>query len=246
MNAIAVFLQAQVLEPIMYLKLLQQNVIFMHAGGVCDQENGYLFPAYGGTGKTTFSIALLNYGYQLLGDDLLFVDIDKQMVYPYQRPLHLFTYNINNLYGANVPFSYKLAIYTKNILRLFLEKIFRTEFLISTRVHANEIFDHNPFGQAVPYRGIYFLVKQGDAATEKTINQSNSLQIAREIMESADLNDSLYQLLDNKEATEKVIELEEKVIKRLIEKFEKLTYVNTRKLNLSDLNSFVEDNFKQK
>jgi hypothetical protein len=245
MNAIGVFLQAQILEPIMYLKLLEQNVIFMHAGGVCDEKNGYMFPAYGGTGKTTFSIALLNHAYKLLGDDLLFVDTNNKMVYPYPRPLHLFTYNINNLHGANVPLRYKLAIYTKNILRFFLEKILRTEFLISTRVHADEIFNHNPFGQTVPYVGIFFLVKEGPSTAVKIINQSNSLQLAREIMESEDLNDSLYELIADKMAVEQIIKLEEKVIQRLVEQFKELTYVNTRELNLLDLGSFINKNFKQ-
>src|SRR5690606_8570114 len=133
MNAIGVFLQAQVLEPVLYLKLLEENVLLMHAAGICDDQQGYLFPAHGGTGKTTFSLSLLKHGYRLLGDDLLFVDVGKGRVYPYPRPLHLFSYNANRLEGK-LPPRIKAIIYSKNIVRFFLESLLRTEFLISTRV----------------------------------------------------------------------------------------------------------------
>jgi hypothetical protein len=245
-NAVAVFLQAQVLEPIMYLKLLQNNVLFMHAAGVSSESNGYLFPAHGGTGKTTLSIALVNCGFRLLGDDLLFIAVDERKVYPYPRPLHLFTYNINNLIGAKVPVRYKVAIYTKNVLRFLLERVLRAEFLISTRVHADEIFDHDPFGEAVPYNRIFFLVTEGPAASVKNINGSTSTNLAKEIMESADLNDSLYELLDDNDEVHRVMRLEERIIQRILEQVETLTYVNTRMLDLSDLSQFVDDYVKPK
>jgi len=238
MNAIGVFLQAQILEPIMYMKLLEQNILFMHAGGVCDKENGFLLPAYGGTGKTTFSIALLRHGYKLLGDDLLFVDINRGKVYPYQRPLHLFTYNINNLKGAKVPLKYQIAIYAKNVLRFFLERLLKIEFLISTRVHADEIFKDNPFGNEVKYKGIYFLRKTGDALTDQKITKNNIDKLALEIMKSEDLNDSLYSLLPDN-AIKQVKALEVETISKLLSQFKSLTYVNTRKLDLNNLDSFI-------
>jgi hypothetical protein len=239
-NAVAVFLQAQVLEPIMYLKLLKRDVLFMHAGGVCDENNGYLFPAHGGTGKTTFSIALLSCGYRLLGDDLLIVDIDRRKVHPYPRPLHLFTYNIANLRGAAVPLKYQVAIYTKNVVRFFLERALRTDFLISTRVHADEIFEDDPFGRAVPYQRMFFLTKEGPRTSVKAINASNSACIARELMASADLNASLYNLLQDEDEVHRLMQVEEKLIRRLLNQLKLVTYVNTRQLDLSDLSFFVK------
>lgn len=243
MNAIGVFLQAQVLEPVMYLKLLEKNVLFMHAGGVADSKNGYLMPAHGGTGKTTFSIALLNHGYKLLGDDLLFVAIGERMVYPYPRPMHIFTYNINNLNGAKIPLRYKSAVYIKNVLRFFLEKLLRTEFLISTRIHADEVFTDNPFGKAVPYKEIFFLRKGGPATETINITSKNKQEIALEIMESEDLNDSLYDILHDKPEVDYVKKLEQKVIASLLAQFSTVTYINTRKLDLQNLRSFIDGYF---
>lgn len=241
MNAIGVFLQAQVFEPVMYLKLLERNILFMHAAGVSTAEDGYLFPAYGGTGKTTLSVALLNHGYKLLGDDLLFVDIAGQRVHSYARPLHLFTYNIRNLHGAKVPLRYQVAIYTKNGIRYVLEKALKTEFLISTRVHADEIFPQDPYGDSVPYRRLCFLVKSGDAVRDVELHDGNIADVAEEIMESEDLNTSLYEILQDPGKIDSVRKLERRVIGDLLGQLGSLSYVNTRKLDLADLGSFVDD-----
>lgn len=241
MNAIGVFLQAQVLEPVMYLKLLKRNVLFMHAAGVATDKHGYLFPAHGGTGKTTLSIALLGHGYRLLGDDLLFVDIANGKVHSYQRPLHLFTYNVRNLQGARVPLRYRVAIYAKNVVRYVLEKVTRTEFLISTRVHADELFSENPYGGPVPYRKLCFLVKTGDPVSDVRLNEGNIPQVTEEIMQSEDLNDSLYEILDDDGRSEGVRRLERKVIGDLLQQFSLMSYINTRQLDLGDLSGFVQD-----
>jgi hypothetical protein len=245
MNAIGVFLQAQVLEPIMYLKLLESGVLFMHAGGVAKDGYGYLLPAHGGTGKTTFSIALMNHGFQLLGDDLLIVDTKKRLVYPYPRPMHLFTYNINNLNGANIPLKYKTAIYTKNGMRYVLERVLRTEFLISTRVHADEIFSGELFAKPVPYKGVYFLRKEGKASEPRVITKRSAVDIAAEIMISEDLNDSLYEILEDEAQIAKVKELERKIIVNLLSQFSNITYVNTRKLDLTTLDPFIAKVFEK-
>jgi hypothetical protein len=242
MNAIGVFLQAQVLEPVMYLKLLEENILFMHAGGVTKGDMGILLPAYGGTGKTTLSMALLNQGHKLLGDDLLLVDIDAGIVHPYPRPLHIFTYNVENLRGATIPFKYRFAVYFKNFLRFFLERILRTEFLISTRIHADELFaDRDIFGKSSPFGAIAFLRKEGPAVEVVTITSDNVDAIATGIAESADLNDSLEVLLEkDPEVQAKVDALEHKVIVGLLEKRGLLAYVNTRAMDLDHLDDFSE------
>lgn len=241
MNAIGVFVQAQVLEPIMYLKLLQQNVLFMHAAGVATDSEGFLFPAHGGTGKTTMSMALLAHGFRLLGDDLLFVDLATRTVHAYPRPLHLFTYNVKSLSGARVPLKHQAAIYAKNAIRFVLERVLRTELLISTRVHADELFADDPYGSSVPYRRLCFLVKEGPVVFEKPLTDATTPDVAREIMESEDLNESLYGILGEEAKVDEVKKLEQKVIGDLLGQFDAITYVNTRELDLAHLKGFVED-----
>lgn len=241
MNAIGVFLQAQVLEPVMYMKLLEENILFMHAGGVTKGDMGILLPAYGGTGKTTLSMALLNQGHKLLGDDLLIVDIEKGMVYPYPRPLHIFTYNVENLRGANIPFKYRFAVYAKNVLRWPLERILRTELLISTRIHADELFDGDIFGKAGKFGAIAFLRKEGPAVEIVKVSAKNVDEIADGIAQSADLNDSLEILLgaDNP-LWSSTQALEHKVIASLLKKRGMLAYVNTRAMDLDHVEDFAD------
>lgn len=240
MNAIGVYLQAQVLEPIMYLKFLEEGVLFMHAGGVTKDGKGILLPAYGGTGKTTLSMALLDQGHKLLGDDLLIVDIDRGIVHPYARPLHIFTYNVRNLRGAAIPVKYKVAVYSKNVLRFFLERILRTEFLISTRIHADELFTGDIFGEASPYGAIAFLRKEGPATELVEITDDNVDTIADGVAQSADLNDSLEELLQGTDGLwERAQELEHSTIIRLLRSRGELTYLNTRKMDLDDLGDFA-------
>lgn len=241
MNAIGVYLQAQVLEPVMYYKLLQQGVLLMHAAGVTKDGEATLLPAYGGTGKTTLSIALLSQGFRFLGDDLLLVDTADLTVHPYPRPLHIFTYNIRSLSGARIPLRYRTAVYAKNVLRFVLERVLRTEFLISTRVHADELFAHDVFGQASPVGAVAFLRKDGPAFAPVTVTEDNARELAAAIAESADLNDSLRDLLAGDEAfLARFTELELDVIEKVLRGTGRLTHVNSRALTPAEKSRFAE------
>lgn len=241
MNAIGVFLQAQVVEPVMYQKLLEQGVLLMHAGGVTDGETGILLPAYGGTGKTTLSMALLNSGYRLLGDDLLLVDVARGVVHPYPRPLHIFTYNVRSLRGARIPVKYRIAVYSKNVVRFVLERVLRTEFLISTRVHADEIFPGDVFGSSCPYGAIAFLRKEGPAVEVLEVTDANVDSLANEIAQSADLNESLADLQSEHQTA--VIAwrgLEHDLFVELLHRRGALAYLNTRAMDLDHLDGFLD------
>ncbi|MFJ4296673.1 hypothetical protein [Curtobacterium sp. NPDC089689] len=234
MNAIGVYLQAQVLEPIVYAKLLQEDVLLLHAGGVASTDKGFLLPAYGGTGKTTLSMSLMAAGYKLLGDDLLFVELRSGRVHPYPRPLHVFTYNIRNLVDARIPTKYQVAVYTKNVLRWVLERVLRREFLISTRVHADELYPGDVFAAAVPYTAIGFLRKTGPAVEEVRITEDNVHELADAIAASEDLNDSMLAILgSDSRRVAAFLSLEHDVIVRLLRQFDRLLYVNTRAMDLA-------------
>jgi hypothetical protein len=214
----------------------------LHAGGVSRDNAGYLMAAYGGTGKTTFSIALLSNGFKLLGDDLLFVDTEKKIVHPYPRPMHIFTYNIHSLRGAKIPSKYTVKIYIKNALRYILERVLGIEFLISTRIHADEIFPGDVFSESVPYKQFLFLRKVGNATEVKSINSKNVASIASEVMASADLNDSLYRIVEEEFEINQIKKLESIKLQQLLKQFESITYVNTRKLDLTNLKGFIQKN----
>jgi hypothetical protein len=239
-TAVGVYLQAQVLEPIMYLKLLDSDLLLMHAAGVERDGHAHVYAASGGTGKTTFSIALLDAGFKLLGDDLLIVDVRRNLVYPYPRPLHLFAYNATGLRGARLPRRYRVAISAKNVLRFVLERSLRTEFLISTRVHAGEIIAGDVFGDVATVDTVGFLRKEGEAVERVAIDSASVPRIAEEIIDSADLNRSLYAMLADKEAVASIRAREQGVVTTLLRHHAHFLYVNPRKLELDEPLSVAE------
>lgn len=240
MNAVGVFLQAHVLEPVMYLKLLEKGVILLHAAGVAKDGAGFLLPAPGGTGKTTFSLALVNHGFRLLGDDLVLVDTNARIVHPYARPLHLFTYNVKSISGGRVPWRIEGVIYAKSVVRWILEKLLRTEFLIATRVHIDEIVDRDVFAPAVAYKGMWLLRSDGREIQGRVIDEEMAQSVARELIEASDLNKSLYRITEGDAAIASIKELERKVLERLLLQLKHVTYVNIRRLDLRSLDPFIE------
>jgi len=232
-TAMGVFIQAQVLEPIMYLALLRQNILLMHSAGVTKSGVSYIFPAHGGTGKTTTCINLLDKGFSLLGDDLVLIDPKNARAFPYPRPLHVFTYNINTLQGAKIPWSLKFFVHMKNILRFFLEKILRTDFLISTRIHADQLFTDLRASDSASLHIVLFLKKQGDHESV-TLTEVNIKEHAQQIIESADLNVSLYRLLDQRQMW-LVKENEIEVATSILKKVNSFGYLNTRKANADEI-----------
>lgn len=236
---VTLFLQAQVLEPIIYHALLRNNILLMHAAGVSDGRHGFLFPAYGGTGKTTLTLGLMGEGFGVLGDDLLFVEPDRARVRPYLRPLHIFTYNVNTLRGATIPLAIRAKVRAKDILRYALENVTGQDFLISTRVHAEKLYKDFIPATAVPYRKIVFLKNEGADETVQ-ISPENVETLAQTILDSADLNESLYQNILEPEEISSIKTLELGVIKNVLKNASAIDFVNTRLLNFRDLRGFKE------
>jgi hypothetical protein len=236
---LTLFLQTQILEPIIYLKLLDHDVLFMHAAGVSDGRYGYLFPAQGGTGKTTLTLGLMCEGMHVLGDDLLLVEPHAKLVYPYLRPLHIFSYNVNTLRGAIVPFSIRGKLAIKDIIRVILETITQQKFLISTRVHAEKLYSSFKASEIVTYEKIIFLKNKGRDEKIK-ITPQNVKILARQILESEDLNDSLYvNVLEPGEKTH-IVDHEIEVISNVLRQVPYFESINVRQLDYKELSGFKQ------
>jgi len=240
-TAVGVFVQAQVLEPVMYLSFLQQRILFMHSAGVSRDEKAYVFPAHGGTGKTTMCMNLVAKGYKFMGDDLLIVDPASDQVFAYPRPLHIFTYNVRNLSGAVIPRRISAVIYFKNVLRFVLERVLRTEFLISTRIHADEILPDLELSKPARIHHVVFLKKEGAHehidVTDPTVRREH----AAAIVDSADLNESLFRILDDPVRQAEIRELELDVAGAVLEAADEFGYLNTRAIDLADAEDLVLD-----
>ena len=240
-TAVGVFMQGQVLEPVLYHCFLQQDVILMHSAGVSKDGLAYVFPAYGGTGKTTTSMSLLEKGYDFLGDDLLIVDPDKRMVFPYPRPLHIFTYNVRSLSGARIPKFTTFVIYFKNVLRYILETILGEEFLIATRIHADQIFPNFRISSPAKLHNVIFLKKEGDHETPDLGSQKAIDDHATKIIKSADLNLSLFDILSDEKLEKDIEKMELRVVTQVLKNINHFSYLNTRMIKLDDIETYLGD-----
>jgi hypothetical protein len=220
-TAVGAFVQGQLLEPVIYQKLLEAGVLFMHCAGVAKDGKAFVFPAHGGTGKTTLSLSLMRMGYDLMGDDLLMVDTANGTVYPYARPLHLFTYNLKSL---AVPLKVRLAIAAKDAIRFAIAATTGRKFLISTRAHADELMDVR---YAAPSRlsRLVFLKREGEAEEFSVSNPAARETAIQMIRQSADLNESLE---ENIGMQSHLCELEYDVIKRVLSHVDIMSAVNAR------------------
>lgn len=237
-KTVTLFLQSQVIEPIAYDALMRQGVYFMHAAGVSDGANGYVLAAHGGTGKTTLTMSLLGEGMAVLGDDLLMIDVDSGIVRPYLRPLHIFTYNVKTLINASIPWSVRAKVRIKDLLRSVLEFMTRHEFLISTRIHAATIFPSFRASPAVPIKRILFLIRDGDD-TIINLSPHSTPAVANQILNSSDLNRSLYTNVLEPHEIQQCRERELALIEKVLTWVGEVHFINTRKLDISRLQNFA-------
>lgn len=83
-------------ETALHLKLLQQDHILFHAGGVDFNGSGFLIPGLGSTGKTYTTLSLIDgEQYRYLSDDLIILGSDGSM-YSYPQPTGTGPYTIEN------------------------------------------------------------------------------------------------------------------------------------------------------
>ncbi|MFT4028623.1 MAG: hypothetical protein QM675_02005 [Protaetiibacter sp.] len=232
LNAIGPYLQGQLLEPLMYDQLLRRDTLLMHAAGVVDDGEAVLLAAHGGTGKTSLSLALMSHGFPLLGDDLIMVDVPARVASPYARPLHIFTYNVGRLRNGRVPVRYRIAIWLKDRIRTVLGALTGQKFLISTRIHADEVYPDIRFGAPSPLGRLVILTRDLERP-ERVAVAGRVDEIVAEIIDTADLNDDLYRLVG--ERRDEVEERERAVIGALVRGFDEIVRLNPRKLDLDDL-----------
>jgi len=86
------------IEPIMFLKLLQKGCTFLHSSAICKNGDAFVFCAWPHTGKTNTLISFYAYNSNantnlFLADELSIIS-NKGMVYPYPRPIKVFSYNL--------------------------------------------------------------------------------------------------------------------------------------------------------
>lgn len=81
--------------------LLKNNATFIHSAGVSKNGKAYVFPSWGGVGKTASVAKLVRQNdFKLLGDDLVILDKDGN-VYSFPKKFVLYAYH-KNLFAENM------------------------------------------------------------------------------------------------------------------------------------------------
>lgn len=83
-----------VIRMVIRHRLLSKGISFVHSSGIVVGEEGIIFPAWGGTGKTNMVIQFLRDGADYLGDDLVLTSADG-MLFAFPESISMFDYNFN-------------------------------------------------------------------------------------------------------------------------------------------------------
>ena len=82
--------------PPMQLEPFKRKYIVLHGMGVVNQNGqSFIFPAPSLAGKTSLMTYMVSKGYKCISDDLLFIDTETMMVYPYPKPVGIRERGIN-------------------------------------------------------------------------------------------------------------------------------------------------------
>lgn len=129
------FFVFNVVEILLRGVVVATGICFMHASGVRLNDQAYVFPGWGGTGKTNLLLQLLNKGAEYMADDLIIFDRDGS-VYPYPKPLNLLDYN----FRANSKILNPAAATKTRICNQVLQRIKPLESVVSRIPIIGKIF----------------------------------------------------------------------------------------------------------
>lgn len=83
-----------ILEPLARVRALLAGHVFVHSSAVAKDGQGWLFPAWGNTGKTNLMLQLLRGGSSIVSDDWSVI-LNSGHLAGYPRPVNLLNYNFD-------------------------------------------------------------------------------------------------------------------------------------------------------
>lgn len=97
------------LYPMIFAKLAEKNIFFLHAAGICRENKAFIFPGRGGSFKTSIVMDMIRtYQYQYLGDDGVFLEGSRMKSFPIFEPI--FRYLLANAKDENFGLLDKIKI----------------------------------------------------------------------------------------------------------------------------------------
>ena len=177
------------LNFLIHTYLLRKGFAMIHAASFQFQENIYLFPSFGGIGKTSLVAAAVFAGAKLFGDDMLI--IDHHNVYSYPQAFSVYPYHLPILqYKDNkLAHSFRKTKYLNFItdrLESFSNrpaKLFRVSLnslkVPCANIPPRKIFGDHCFAEHGPVDCIYFLRRINSDNGDISITDADPIDLAK-------------------------------------------------------------------
>ena len=78
--------------PVLFFRMVERGMTFVHCSAVCRDGVCFMFPAWGGVGKTSLMSHFLNHGWNYLCDDLTVMDRCGE-IHHFPIPMHIYRYH---------------------------------------------------------------------------------------------------------------------------------------------------------
>ena len=114
--AYALLPQEIILLPLLELFLGQKGYLLAHGGGITKDDEAVILLGRGGSLKTTIMLNAARYGYKILGDDRIIIDLENELVYCFPIYHQTFEYMVKNMKHED------LNIFQKILLAFYLLK----------------------------------------------------------------------------------------------------------------------------
>ena len=152
---------------LVHLSLLRKNYSLIHSAAVEFEGRRYIFPAFGGIGKTILVAAIVFAGGKLYGDDLTIVNNSKVLGYPIDFSVYPYHMPLLKLNDHSMMRRFKITSMLNHITD-FLERFntrpvkFFSVALNALKVHCvnvppRRIFGENYLAESRPVDAVYYL-----------------------------------------------------------------------------------------
>ena len=182
------FLRENILEPLMAVKLAQKGISLLHASGIALNDQGVIFPAGKGVGKTSTILGLsLEKNSKFLGNEPVIIS-DAGLVYSFPSRIRLYHYNLKY-----IPQIYKMLTQREHFefLLKHLLYIFSLKYAcLGLEIDPYEIFEM--VGDKHPLRALVLLTRSNRETGTVAIKENIDKQLLIDRLVFINRDEMLY------------------------------------------------------
>jgi len=171
------------------LAFLKKGYTLIHSAAVQYNGKNYLFPAFGGIGKTTAVSAILNKDGKLFGDDMIIVNNETILCYPLDFSIYPYHLDILNIEDKEAKAKFKrngildrcislLRRYDYRASRLLI-LILNSMKLPYINIPPKKIFGENCIATSGQIDEIYYLYRVGENKSQIEIEPIDANELAK-------------------------------------------------------------------